>query len=262
MIGSVTSNMVTTGSASASFSVTGIPAGTYTITATYNPGPDFNASTGTNMLTVSQATTNTTVTSSLGTSTYMEGVTFTVTVAPQYSGTPTGSVSFYDAVSGENCANAASSHASTEIGTAQTLTNGLTSITTASLPGGSDPILACYTGDGNFFSSSGTFVQTVMPAPVLTVSQSSIAFGNQNVNTTSNPYTIMLTNNGDAPLNFEGSGITVIGTYGSEFPIKTDTCGATIAAGSSCTIMIDFAPVDSGAANATLHRQLQFRRRL
>jgi hypothetical protein len=231
-----------------------ISAGGYVITATYNPGTDFNASTGTNTLTISQASSTTTVASSNPSTTYMEAVTFTATVAQPsgYSGTPTGTVSFYNAASSATCSALGSS---TQIGTAQTLSAGLASITTASLPGGSDTILVCYSGDPNFYASSGTTSQTVTPAPVLTVSPLSISFGNQSVNTTSSPSGITLTNNGDAVLDFLGSGITVTGMYGSEFPIKSTTCGATLgytAGSNSCTITLDFAPTDTGTANATL----------
>jgi hypothetical protein len=51
--------------------------------------------------------------------------------------------------------------ASTQISTTQTLSGGAASVTTTTLAVGSDTILACYSGDTNHNSSSGTLAHTV-----------------------------------------------------------------------------------------------------
>jgi hypothetical protein len=72
----------------------------------------------------------------------------------------TGSVSFYNGASGASCS---SLGASTLIGT-QTLSGGSTAVATTTLAAGSDTIIACYSGDNNYNSSSATLVQTVNKA--------------------------------------------------------------------------------------------------
>src|SRR5262249_60488727 len=77
-------------------------------------------------------------------------VTFTATVIPGGSGTPSGVVSFVDG--------------STTLGQGTLTTSGSTttaSFTTSSLAAGSHIITANYSGDSNFLSSSGSVTQTV-----------------------------------------------------------------------------------------------------
>ena len=95
-------------------------------------------------------------------STYGQSVTFTATVTAG-SGTPAGSVNFYDAAAGATCASPGSS---LQIGVAQTLGGGTASVTTTTLTVAVHTILACYTPTGNFVASSGTLspAQTVSTA--------------------------------------------------------------------------------------------------
>jgi hypothetical protein len=219
---------------------------------------------------VSQATTMTTVTSSTGgTSIFLQPVTFTATVADNSmgsTGTPTGSVSFYDAASGAACATLGSN---TLIGTPQTLIGGSASVTTATLAGTTatsttqdqHTILACYADnvDANFISSSGTTTQTVDAVPVITISPLSNSFTGQNVGSTSTPFSFTVTNVGDATLDISSATIIGDGTKTSapsEFSIYTKgnptPCGSTLAAMSSCTIQVTFTPQDTGEASAIL----------
>ena len=85
--------------------------------------------------------------------------------------------------------------------------------------------------------------------PVATLSKSSLAFGNQMVNTTSAPQTVNLSNTGEATMSITGLSIT--GTNGSSFS-KTSTCGVTLGAGVSCTISITFTPASVGSVSAAL----------
>ncbi len=83
--------------------------------------------------------------------------------------------------------------------------------------------------------------------PAVSLSPSSLAFGNQLVGTTSASQSIVVTNAGSATLN--------VGTASTSAPfaIVTDGCSnTTVAAGSSCTVQLSFAPTAAGAASGTL----------
>ncbi len=112
---------------------------------------------------VNQATTTTSVTSSLSSPfTYGQVVTFTAMVAPQYAGTPTGSVTFKDggvALAGVSTV---------------TLSGGMASFSTTAnqLMAGTHSITAVYSGDPNFYatgaggSTAAALPQVVNPAPL------------------------------------------------------------------------------------------------
>jgi hypothetical protein len=92
-------------------------------------------------------------------------VTFTVTVTSD-SGTPTGTVQFKDG--GSN------------LGAAQSLTNGTAQLTIATLTPGNHVITTDYSGDAIFDTRSATLAggQTVNAAPALSINDVSIAEGN------------------------------------------------------------------------------------
>ena len=202
----------------------------------------------TGTVTVTQATTATAVVSSSpnNSSTYMQQVTFTATVTPQFAGTiPTGNVTFYN------------NGSSIGTSTLSPSTCGMAScpdqatLNISSLPDtGPDSITATYNGDGNFVTSTSTaIVQTVMPAPNVSLNPMSVSFGNQNVNTTSKAAAVVLTNIGDATLNINAGGITI--SPSTDFA-QTNNCGATVAPTKSCTIYVTFTPVDTGIRTAVL----------
>ena len=68
-----------------------------------------------------------------------------------------------------------------------------------------------------------------------TLSQSSLTFGKQNVNTTSLGQTVMLSNTGTAGLNINS--IVATGDYS-----QTNNCGSSLSIGGSCTIIVTFKP--------------------
>jgi urease beta subunit len=83
--------------------------------------------------------------------------------------------------------------------------------------------------------------------PSVSLSASSLAFGNQLVGTTSASQSIVVTNAGSATLNV-GSAST-----SAPFAIVTDGCSNTaVTAGSSCTVQLAFTPMAAGAASGTL----------
>ena len=84
-------------------------------------------------------------------------------------------------------------------------------------------------------------------APV-TFSSSSLSFGSLAVGSTSAAKTVTLTNRLSTALTFTGISISV----GSPFAIASNTCGASIAAGASCTVGVTFTPAALGAATGTL----------
>jgi hypothetical protein len=198
---------------------------------------------------VTQASTTTAVTSSGNPSTFMQMVTFTATVTPQYTGTtPTGTVTFYNTVNG----------VTTTLGTGTlSVLNGVdvATFSTATLQDTySNSITAVYGGDSNFTGSNDTtspLVQTVSPAPNVSLSPMFISFGNQNVNTKSSAATVTLTNIGDATLNISTNGISINPSTDTQFT-QTNNCGSSVAATKSCTITITFTPVDTGTQTASL----------
>jgi len=80
----------------------------------------------------------------------------------------------------------------------------------------------------------------------VTLSTSALAFGNIVTGNTSASKSVSLTNQKNTPLNF-----TSIVTSG-DFAITSNTCGASIAAGTSCTVRVVFSPVAMGARSGAL----------
>jgi fibronectin type 3 domain-containing protein len=88
-----------------------------------------------------------------------------------------------------------------------------------------------------------------LPAPVASVSVSSLDFGNQAVGSTSASETITLANTGNATLVI--SGVSTAGSGAASF-LVTNACASTLSPGASCTVSVAFAPLVGGAASATL----------
>jgi hypothetical protein len=110
---------------------------------------------------VNQASTATTITSSLNPAMFGQSVTFTATVTP---GSATGSVQFMQG--------------NTPIGTVA-LSSGTAVLTTSSLPAGYYSVSAAYSGDTNYLNSFGNVIQSVTKptSTSLTSDKTSITFG-------------------------------------------------------------------------------------
>jgi hypothetical protein len=81
------------------------------------------------------------------------------------------------------------------------------------------------------------------------LSGSSLAFGSQQVGTTSATQSVTLTNNGPAPLSVSGESLSGSPTFAK----SSDGCsGAVVAPGASCSVALTFAPTAAVAAGATL----------
>jgi hypothetical protein len=123
----------------ATLSTTALPAGLLTLQVSYPATGNFLATNSAPFDETVHENTTTTVTTSLTPSTYGQTVTFTATVAPSSSGTPTGSVSFYSG--------------STLVGFA-TLSGGVATLPTNSLAGGTYYIKGIYSGDSTYLTST------------------------------------------------------------------------------------------------------------
>jgi len=95
-----------------------------------------------------------------------------------------------------------------------------------------------------------TGTATSAGGPVVTLSTSSLSFGNQPLGTTSTPQNFTLTNTGASPLSIAGVGIS--GQNPGDF-VQTNDCGTSVATGASCAFSVTFTPAASGNRSATLN---------
>ena len=141
-----------------------LPAGTIPIIITYAGNPNFLASSTTLVQTVAQASTTTTLISSLNPSRVGQSVTFTATVTSPFGAPailPTGTVTFFDG--------------STAIGAQVLNGGGVATLTTSSLTLGNHNIVALYNGDDDFSTSTSTMlVQNVTSATTSILLTSSV----------------------------------------------------------------------------------------
>jgi hypothetical protein len=89
----------------------------------------------------------------------------------------------------------------------------------------------------------------ILQVPVANLSVTSLDFGNQLVSVPSNTQTVTLTNNSTQPLNI--TSIALTGANASDF-LESDNCGTGLAAGLSCTIILNFRPLAIAARTASL----------
>ena len=134
-------------SGNAAFSISTLSAGSHSITAVYGGSTDFAGSTSPTLTqTVNQATTSTSLTSSLNPSPFGQSVTFSATVTSS-GGTPSGTVTFKDG--------------STSLG-ARTLSGGKAAFTISSLSVGTHSITVVYGGSTNFSGSTSPVLEQVV----------------------------------------------------------------------------------------------------
>ena len=87
-------------------------------------------------------------------------------------------------------------------------------------------------------------------APGVSLSSTSLSFGNSPVGISSAAQTVTLTNTGSQALSI--SGLTLGGTAPSDFAEVADTCGSSVAGGAKCTIEATFTPAAASSYTATL----------
>ncbi|MBZ5656604.1 MAG: Ig-like domain repeat protein [Acidobacteriia bacterium] len=156
--GSTQLGSATLASGIASISTSSLSADSHSITAAYQGSADFGSSTSAPLnQVVNGVTTTTTLVSTLNPSVFGQAVTFTATVSAA-SGTPTGTVTFYDG--------------STAIGSAA-LANGSASFSVSLLAAGAHSITVAYQGSGAFGSSTSAPLNQVVNTATTTTSLAS-----------------------------------------------------------------------------------------
>jgi len=78
----------------------------------------------------------------------------------------------------------------------------------------------------------------------------SLTFATQNTGTTSAAQPITVTATGNQTVNL--TSIAIAGANAGDFAISANTCGATLAAGASCTVSVTFSPTAAGTRTAAL----------
>ena len=153
--GASTLGTITVSNNLAQLNVSSLGVGSHTLTAKYSGDANFAGSTSSAVTeTINQAATTTVVSSSISPSTYNQAVTFSATVAPNYGGNATGTLTFLDG--------------STSLGVVN-VSNNAAQITISTLSFGTHSITAKYSGDTNFTAStSAAFSQTVNSATTTT----------------------------------------------------------------------------------------------
>jgi hypothetical protein len=184
-----------------------------------------------------QSPVNTSLSVTPSTSTAGTSVKLTATIMPTLSGgTPTGSVTFYNG--------------STKLGSAAL--SGITaSLTTSTLPVGSDSLYAVYGGATYYLAStSATVTATVTSANNLSITPS-LTFASTPIGTTSAAQLIQIKNVGATPITFTAASF-ISGTNAASFIKSASTCTNPLAAGASCTNSIEFKPTTTGTLAATV----------
>ena len=144
---------------SASFTTSTLPVGTDYINAVYGGDSNFRRSTSKPVKqVVNKATTTTALASSLNPSNYKKSVTFAASVTPQFSGTVTGTVTFYDG---------------TTVLRTVAVSGGVAKFTTNALASGMHSITAVYGGNSNFSGSTSAPVNQVVLVATTTILSSS-----------------------------------------------------------------------------------------
>jgi Abnormal spindle-like microcephaly-assoc'd, ASPM-SPD-2-Hydin len=85
--------------------------------------------------------------------------------------------------------------------------------------------------------------------PVVSLSPTSLNFGNEQLGTSSPSQTITLTNTGDSSLSI--SSIAIVGSSAKDFS-QTHSCKSSLGAGASCTISVTFSPTQLGTRSKSL----------
>ena len=150
------------GTGAAQFTIPGTqPVGSYSVTVSYAGNANYTTATPSQSFTLvvtaqpGPGATTTALSLSPTSTNFGQSVTLTATVTPGSAGTPTGTVSFFNGT--------------TLLGTPVALTGGVATLTTTTLPIGSDVITAQYSGDTNYAGSTSAYeVETVAGAAVTT----------------------------------------------------------------------------------------------
>ena len=155
--GTVLGSSAVSGNAAA-LTVNSLSVGTHSLKAIYSGDDNVTGSSAGLSQTVNRAATATALVSSQNPAYIAQLVTFTITVAPQFSGTPTGKAILY--------------RGAAKLATL-TLSNGEAAYSTAALPLGTSKLKAIYQGDSNFNASTSPVLKEVITKVPTTVTLSS-----------------------------------------------------------------------------------------
>jgi hypothetical protein len=163
-------------------------------------------------------------------------ISLTALVKPgQGTGTPAGTVTF--------------KVGTLVLGTATLNGTGQATLTTTLLPVGTDDVVAVYSGNATFETSTSASVKVTIEAPVVSLSPTTISFGATIVGIPSKEHVVTVKNSGLLSLTL--SGVRIAGTDPTSF-LAVSGCGTTLAAGQSCSIYVAFDPKKAGAHSGSL----------
>ncbi len=106
-----------------------------------------------------------------------------------------------------------------------------------------------YGGANNCEDGCGTIFHLAVAPPAVTLTPTSLSFGNQALNETSSARTVILQNSGSI-----GSALLIMNDVtidGSGFAISANTCGA-LSMGKKCKVSVNFTPTALGKVTGTL----------
>jgi hypothetical protein len=189
------------------------------------------------LLNTTLTATTTVLTSSVNPSKPGQAVTFTATVTAQPGfdkGPPTGTVSFLDGA--------------TKVGNSPLNGSGVATLTTSTLPLGTNSITATYSGDTNFSPSTSPALQQLVQGAVVSLSPTSLNFGDQTVGVASAAKIVTLQNTGNVNLSI--TSIQITGANNGDF--KSGTCPSSLVPNTSCQISVTFTPAAAGTRTAAL----------
>jgi len=160
-----------------------------------------------------------------------------VTVTPPGTGTPTGTVTFFDGT--------------TALGSTALNSSGAASYSSTTLAIGTHNMTASYSGDANFLGSTSPVLVEQVNGPTATVLPTALNFGNVAIGTASASKSVTLTNTTSyCPCTLLISEITIVGN--PRFEISGNTCGTVLADKKSCKVSVVFAPDELGSTDGQL----------
>jgi hypothetical protein len=228
VLGQTAATALTTQPTCSTTATSASPVATYPSTCSGAVAPNYAITYAAGSVVVGKATSTTAILTNLPNPSILgQIVTIRYAVTPQFVGSAVTGTVTVGATSGESCT--------------ATPAAGACTITFAT--GGTRTLTATYSGDGNVNgSASAVKSQTVSS---ISLSTSSLLFGNQLVGSRSAAQVVTLSNVGTAPLTISGI------TWSANFS-DSNNCGTTLLAGRSCRINVVFAPTTTGVLTGTL----------
>jgi hypothetical protein len=175
-----------------------------------------------------------------------------LSIAQGSSGTSTITVTPVDGFTGSVTLSTSSLPTGVTSGFSPNPTTSISTLTlTASASAATGTTTVTITGVSGSLTETTTVGLTVTSAagsPVVTLSATSLAWGNTVVGATAAAKSLTVTNSGTGTLNI--SGIAISGDFAQA--TSTKPCGSTLAAGKNCIIKVTFTPTQLGARTGTL----------